>query len=1044
MVFKKEKAKASASTVPDQFRRAVHQQLTKIVQHVNRISEGDISIRIDPLLSDKTFTELCAALNTLSGSLDGTKKAIEVQNRHNRLRTMIWRMAIQAGTTECQLIQQLLDAVGTECKVDMTSFFRFDPTTRHIVCEQQWSADGVSSTVGTTMRFPGYKKILKGCGPLFTSDWMKKQAPEIIEEFLKRFNVKSFAAVLYGDPDEPEGFFTFADCTTKRKWTNVETDILTEVVTIFTTRIAQIKAEARLNELNLELERKVADRTTALDAANRKLMEDITARHSIEVALGESEKQYRIIVDSLADPVFSVDAECRFLLVNKAFIRTFCPQKKTAELVGTSMFDALPGLPLRVREEYQRVFRQKSIQIVEERCDCQDAEFVFDVQRIPVMEHGEVVRVVTVMHDVTQRTSRETSMTESEYKFRTLAESAATGIFIVQERKFAYVNKYLVDSLGYSGSELLGMDFLNITHSDVRDTLMKRYECYISGENTLNSRFDVKVLMKDGTERWIDLTVAVTEFDGRPALLGTGYDITDSREMLKALVDSEQRFRTLLEKVPTVAVQGFNGDGVINYWNHASEKLYGYTFDEALGKNIVDLIVPMQRREEFSAMLLEAIIAGEAPSAVEEVLQHKDGSKVLVFSSRAMIVRPGATAEFFSLDVDLTEQEKMREELFKARRLESLGLLAGGIAHDFNNNLTGIITNLFMAKTQSTENAEVYDLIDEAEKAAFKASKLTKQLLAFSKGGAPVKENASIRELIEESVGFCLSGSNVDYHLDIAEDLWPVDVDRGQIDQVLNNLIINADQAMPNGGTITVSGANVVIDSHGRRPDDRIPLPLNPGNYVLISISDEGVGIAQNDFERVFDPYFTTKKGGTGLGLTTAYSIIKNHDGYITIKPRPHKGTAVEFYLPASDSTDEGALMAIPQFIRGQGRILLMDDDHIVGIVIEKLLKNAGYDVHRVLDGELAIEEYEKTIKAGERFDAVIMDLTIPGAMGGREAIKKLLEIDPDARVIVSSGYSNDPVMANYKDYGFCGVIPKPFTVEEFTQVINKVINKVD
>jgi len=386
-----------------------------------------------------------------------------------------------------------------------------------------------------------------------------------------------------------------------------------------------------------------------------------------------------------------------------------------------------------------------------------------------------------------------------------------------------------------------------------------------------------------------------------------------------------------------------------------------------------------------------------------------------------------------------TERQKLEAELFKAKKLESLGVLAGGIAHDFNNILTGIITNLFMSKLRIKHDQETFQLLSEAEKASFRASKLVKQLLTFSKGGAPVKEIISIRQIVEDSVGFCLSGSNVNYKLDIAEGLAMVEADRGQIDQVLNNLIINADQAMPEGGTVYVSAKNVIVNVRDVAESEK-NATLVPDEYVKIEIRDEGIGIPRENMEKIFDPYFTTKQNGNGLGLTIAYSIVKAHKGGIAVESAVGKGTTVSLFLPVAKIKDNaGPKMQSALKNSGSGeKILIMDDDAAIRSVLKQLLQSSGYDAVCTSTGNETIEAYGAAQKNGACFKVVVMDLTIPGGMGGKEAVAKILEIDKNAKVVVASGYSNDPIMANYHDYGFCDVIAKPFNIDEFLAVIKK------
>jgi CheY-like chemotaxis protein len=362
-----------------------------------------------------------------------------------------------------------------------------------------------------------------------------------------------------------------------------------------------------------------------------------------------------------------------------------------------------------------------------------------------------------------------------------------------------------------------------------------------------------------------------------------------------------------------------------------------------------------------------------------------------------------------------------------------VGILAGGIAHDFNNILTSILGNISTAIMHTTPKSEISQILTNAEKAALHARDLTMQLLTFSKGGAPLKTSASITDLIKDSTNFMLRGSNVKCEFSLPDELWPVEIDEGQMSQVINNLIINADQAMPDGGNIEIRAKNVVI-----RPEDIIP--LKKGKYIKVSIKDHGKGITKKNLAKIFDPYFTTKTGGSGLGLSVAYSIIKNHDGYITVKSRPGKGTTFYIYLPASqDKIPEKRLLEENLYI-GKGKVLVMDDEEIVRDTLDTMLKNLGCEVVCVKDGAEAIVMYQQSRETGKPFDVVIMDLTIPGGMGGKETIKKLRELDPEVKAIVSSGYYDDPIMSYYQAYGFSSVIAKPYRITELSQILRDVM----
>jgi CheY-like chemotaxis protein len=331
---------------------------------------------------------------------------------------------------------------------------------------------------------------------------------------------------------------------------------------------------------------------------------------------------------------------------------------------------------------------------------------------------------------------------------------------------------------------------------------------------------------------------------------------------------------------------------------------------------------------------------------------------------------------------------------------------------------------------------ENFRLLSSAEKASMRARGLTQQLLTFARGGSPVKNTASIRQLLKESVAFVLRGSNVKCKYSIARDLWAVDMDEGQMAQVISNLAINAMQAMPEGGTINVKAENITA---GKRKFSS----LKVGRYAKISIEDQGIGIPEEHLQKVFDPYFTTKKGGSGLGLATAYSIVRNHSGHVEVDFEVRDGTAFNIYLPASEQKAPKRKKERKQPVKMLGkRVLVMDDETDIRESVGAALKLFGYDVTFSSDGAGTVKMYKKAMKSGRPFDAVIMDLTIPGGMGGKEALEKLFKIDPGVRAIATSGYSNDPVMADFKKHGFCNIIPKPYRIEDLSRVLHKVIKK--
>lgn len=384
--------------------------------------------------------------------------------------------------------------------------------------------------------------------------------------------------------------------------------------------------------------------------------------------------------------------------------------------------------------------------------------------------------------------------------------------------------------------------------------------------------------------------------------------------------------------------------------------------------------------------------------------------------------------------LDITERQQIEEELHKVKKLESIGVLAGGIAHDFNNLLTVIVGNISLARRKITDEHSAQQYLKLSENAATRSRDLTKRLLTFAKGGEPVRSMSDLQEILEESVEFALHGSNVKCVFNISETLWPVEVDVGQMGQVLQNLVVNADQSMPEGGTVSISCTNVSLK------DDEI-LYLMPGNYVKIDIADEGSGIQKDDLKKIFDPYFTTKNKdsskGSGLGLAIVHSIVHRHDGTVDVQSVAGQGTTFSVYIPALPTAVLVPAASSPKSItHPSGLVLVMDDEKMIRDVVDSMLTHLGYDVLLAADGKEAIEIYKELLADGHKPDIVIMDLTVPGGMGGEKAAEKLLEIDPAAKLIVSSGYSNDRVLEYYRDYGFCAIASKPYQLSELSEIV--------
>ncbi len=516
-------------------------------------------------------------------------------------------------------------------------------------------------------------------------------------------------------------------------------------------------------------------------------------------------------------------------------------------------------------------------------------------------------------------------------------------------------------------------------------------------------------------------------------------EIASRERAEQELAAESERLQVTLQSIADGVIAA-DIEGRVVLVNRVAEQLTGWSEDEARGRPVEEIfrVVRMGTGQEVNNPVAR-ILAQERPELVrgDLILRAKSGEETLVTESCAPLTDNrkqviGAVLVFS----DVSGQRKMEEELAKAKKLESVGVLAGGIAHDFNNLLTAILGNLSLARITSRQDDPHYRHIADAEQASLRARDLTKQLLTFSRGGAPVCQTVDLSSVIRESAGFVLRGSRIQATFEIAPDLWLTRADSGQVGQVIDNLVINAMQAMPDGGVIRISAVNYEISGASA-------LPLSLGNYIRISVEDQGIGIPPEHLDRIFDPYFTTKETGSGLGLAICYAIIGKHGGHITVDSVVGSGSVFHVYLPAVAEGEACRAEATPPPVTpgtAAGRILVMDDEEMVRSVACAMLDTMGYEVESVADGQQAVQVYREAMEEGKGFDAIIMDLTIPGGMGGREALEGLRRLDPDVRAVVSSGYSSHRIMSEYRKYGFSGVVAKPYRMGELSRVLKEVL----
>ena len=611
-----------------------------------------------------------------------------------------------------------------------------------------------------------------------------------------------------------------------------------------------------------------------------------------------------------------------------------------------------------------------------------------------------------------------------ETPWREVVEKTHLGVWILDPQdRTVYVNERLSDLLGLAPAEMLDRTPLEII--DPQQSL-RLLTCLKQSQPVLT---DFCFRRRDGKHLYLLFAANPLQTKNGPSQ-GTLMMVTDITER-KLVEELLWRQAHIVDQIHDAVISA-DLEGFITSWNQSAERLFGHPAAEMLGKPLSRLYPPDQ--SEILTDEVMTVLNQKGLYELELRLRHQSGTLFYAHLAISPLKdREGDIIGVIAAARDITERKILENELIRTSKLESVSVLASGIAHDFNNLLTAILGNIAMASLNADANLFVQERLAEAEKACLRAQNLTRQLLAFSKGEKPQKKLVSISDLLKTSVSLVLRSSNVRRHADIPPDLWWVEVDEEQINQVVNHLLINADQAMPWGGAIHILAENVRIS-------DKSQLPLKPGLFVKVSIQDQGVGIPPEHLDKVFDPFFTTKKRGNGLGLSTVYTIIKNHDGHITVESTPHGGARFIIYLSASRKKGPLPKAKSLKLSFGRGKVLLMDDEEMILEVSSAMLKRLGYDVIVAQDGAEAINYYRQATMAGEPFDAVILDLTVPGGLGAKETIADLQHINPQAKVVVSSGFSDDPLKTDFHEYGFSGFMPKPYNLTQLSAVMHKIL----
>ncbi|MBU0995588.1 MAG: PAS domain S-box protein [Proteobacteria bacterium] len=812
-----------------------------------------------------------------------------------------------------------------------------------------------------------------------------------------------------------------------------------DFVVIHTEDITDRKhAETELKKALDRLESQVEERTKELEKINHSLREEIHARKIAQKHSNENEERFRSLADQLPDVIVSFDKAHRHVYANRSVEKYTKIQQD--RFIGASMLEL--GFDKENLPKWDNILYE-----VFETGKTRRAEFHhskklwFDWLFIPEKDDdGHVRTVLASGRDITGIKNARIALEESENLFRTFVDSSRSAIFIIQENHFKYFNDALMQISGYNDQELITMPYWELVHPDMREMVIERANQRQRGLNP-ESHYEIKLLSKDRKTKYLDFTATIHEFEGKFAIFCTAFDITESNLAKENLRESEEKYRAIIQNIEEAYFE-VDLEGNLTFFNDSLCRITGRTRGELAGLNYRVYTSP-EMKEKMFRIFNEVYTTGNPASITNyEVITRANKTLFLELSTSLIKDKDGVSRGFRGIVRDNTEKllaEKTKKELEhqlqQALRIEAIGTLAGGIAHDFNNLLTGIQGNLSILKIRKKPEDPEFKKILLIEDLVQSGAELTRQLLGFAMGGKYEVKPYDANEIIEKSLKMIdRTKKAITIKKEFAADLFTVEVDRGQMEQVLLNIFVNAAHAMPDGGNLSLSTENVILDETASQM-----LDLKPGNYIKISVSDNGIGMDEKTATRVFEPFFTTKEmgRGTGLGLASAYGIIKNHNGSISVNSKKGEGTTFLIYLPASQKIkfiDETPELEIK---KGRETILFVDDEKPIRDIGVELLSEIGYQVVALESGRMAIEYFANNHST---IDLVILDMVMPG-MGGRETFDKLKTIRKDAKIILSSGYSIDEQTSEILEKGGEGFIQKPFSLKELSQKIRFILD---
>ncbi|WP_371801633.1 PAS domain S-box protein [Candidatus Lokiarchaeum ossiferum] len=903
-------------------------------------------------------------------------------------------------------IEKSLEIIGKFTKVDTCHVIIPNEDNNHSLVFE-WHDKSVESTKQAFEHAILSEKIFQNdllINPLFVAQTSKFNFPSPkLKQIFTNLGILSFLIVPMKYLGKNFGFIKLSNSTHKRTLDPKNQALVNSIAEIFVSKIITKKLEEEKQEQELKYQNLFNNMVNGFSYHN-------------------------VVFDANDEPIDFI-----YVDVNPAF--TILTGRSREEVIGKKLSEISPNYLKVLKKHYYKVIVDKFNLTYEYYSSSIDKWFLVNSYS------PEDRYFVNIFNDITERKIAEQKLQQNEEWFQDVLKNALDASYRINyiTHKVEYISPVFTKMTGISTESFNYQDF----KARIHPTDFEHQETYFYEEIRRNPSSKIPLKMKyrfkcyGDNYLWLEdnFTLIVDEKRQPCYSIGTLRDIHQQTEAERRLKRSELRFREVLEHSSDVIYRIAFKTRKFDFISPSIEVNLGYTVNEILNLNFNDslaLIHPEDRQlvnNKMKQLLHEK--KHENTINIQYRLKNKQNIYIWVNENRTSI-RNKKNKIIFILGVfrDVTDQLELEKERLRADKIESIGLLAAGIAHDFNNLLVSILGNVnLLQMTQIDE--EQSDILHDIEQGTFNATNLTKQLLTFAKGGAPIKKSENLKDIVENATKFVLRGSKCRATFNFESNLPQTAIDAGQMNQVLMNLLINADHAMSEGGVIQITVKSTLLEESSS-------IPLKKGKYLLIEIKDQGKGIKPIHKDSIFKPYFTTKSKGSGLGLATCYSIIKQHNGYINFRSNLQEGTTFFFYLPISESETIKANEEQQISSKINKSILVLDDDANIHKLLQRLFKKLSIKLDSIYDGKEILEIYKKKDSMGEKYDLVIMDLTIPGGIGGQEAISRLKSYDRNVKAIVSSGYSNDPIMSNYEKYGFIDVLPKPFTIQELKTIIEK------